>query len=51
METQLLLSIRFAYLEEKNASPLLNLREQISKMLFALRAKLATDHWPRRCRE
>ena len=44
VETQLLLALRFEYLTQPQAASALALREEISKMLFALRSKLATGH-------
>ena len=44
VETQLLLALRFGYLTQQQAASSLDLREEISKMLFALRSKLATGH-------
>lgn len=41
VETQLLLAIRFQYLTPAQAAPALALREEISKMLTSLRAKLS----------
>ena len=46
VETQLLLAIRLSYLSESVAQTALQLREEVSKMLSALRKKLATGHWP-----
>ena len=40
VETQLMLAIRFEYLPAPQAAPMFQLREEISKMLTALRAKL-----------
>ena len=44
VETQLLLAIRFGYLSPEQAASALSLREEISKMLTSLRAKLTTGH-------
>ena len=44
VETQILLAIRFEYLNQPQATQALNLREEISKMLSSLRNKLATGH-------
>ena len=44
VETQLLLAIRFEYLTPPQAVVALSLREEISKMLTSLRAKLSTVH-------
>jgi len=42
VETQLLLAIRLGYLLESDAQKAMQLREEISKMLTALRTKLTT---------
>ncbi len=44
VETQILLAIRFEYLNQHQTTQALSLREEISKMLSSLRNKLATGH-------
>jgi four helix bundle protein len=41
VETQILLAMRLTYLTQEQAKPALDLREEISKMLFTLRQRLS----------